>query len=282
MKKILITGKNSYIGISFENWLMKEPDKYEVETLDMKDESWKEKDFSQYDVVFHVAGIAHIKETRNNQNLYFQINRDLAFEVAKKAKFDGVNQFILLSSMSVYGIDNGVIDKNTSVVPKTAYGRSKLEAEKLISLLHEENFIVACLRPPMVYGKGCKGNYPKLASFASITPVFPRVDNKRSMIYVDNLSEFVKILINEGRGGLFFPQNAEYVNISEMVKLIAESHGKRVLMTKVFNPLVKLLKVKIVNQLFGDLVYDLSISEYISNYNVFGFHESINMTEKVQ
>ncbi|HFU4350756.1 TPA: NAD-dependent epimerase/dehydratase family protein [Streptococcus suis] len=280
MKRVLITGKNSYIGTSLENWLMREPDKYKVDTVDMKDRSWKEKDFSSYDVVFHVAGIAHIKETSDNQNLYYKVNRDLAYETAQKAKQDGVEQFIFLSSMSVYGIEQGVIDKNTPLTPNSAYGKSKIEAEKLINKLQDDSFTVATLRPPMVYGKGCRGNYPRLVGLALKTPIFPKVDNKRSMIYIDNLSEFVKRLIDNRSGGLFFPQNADYVNTSEMVRIIAEVHGKRVVMTNLFNPLLRLLNVSTVNKVFGDLVYDMSMSNYVSNYRVCGFRESINKTEQ--
>lgn len=279
MKNILITGKNSYIGTSLENWLMREPDKYKVDTVDMRDGSWKEKDFSQYDVVFHVAGIAHIKETSDNQDLYYKVNRDLAYETAQKAKDDGVEQFVFLSSMSVYGIENGVIDKNTPIKPNSAYGKSKIEAEELVNKLQDNSFTIATLRPPMVYGKGCRGNYPRLAGLALKTPIFPKVDNKRSMIYIDNLSEFVKQLIDNRSGGLFFPQNAEYVNTSEMVRLIAEVHGKRVVMTKLLNPLLRLLNVSTVNKVFGDLVYEMSMSEYESDYRVCGFRESIIKTE---
>ena len=282
MKKVLITGKNSYIGTSLENWIMREPDKYKVDTVDMKDGSWKEKDFSQYDVVFHVAGIAHIKETSDNQDLYYKVNRDLAYETAQKAKQDGVEQFIFLSSMSVYGIENGVIDMDTILKPNSAYGKSKIEAEDLINKLQDNSFTVATLRPPMVYGEGCRGNYPRLVGLALKTPIFPNVDNKRSMIYIDNLSEFVKQLIDNRNGGLFFPQNAEYVNTSEMVRLIAEAHGKRVVMTKLFNPLLRLLNVSTVNKVFGDLVYDMSMSEYESDYRVYGFIESIIKTEGVR
>ena len=280
MKNILITGKNSYIGTSLENWLKREPDKYKVDTVDMKDRSWKEKDFSSYDVVFHVAGIAHIKETSDNQNLYYKVNRDLAYETAQKAKQDGVEQFIFLSSMSVYGIEQGVIDKNTPLTPNSAYGKSKIEAEKLINKLQDDSFTVATLRPPMVYGKGCRGNYPRLVGLALKTPIFPKVDNKRSMIYIDNLSEFVKRLIDNRSGGLFFPQNADYVNTSEMVRIIAEVHGKRVVMTKLFNPLLRLLNVSTVNKVFGDLVYDMSMSNYVSDYRVCGFRESVKKTEQ--
>lgn len=280
MKKILITGKNSYIGRSLENWLMRESDKYKVDTVDMKEESWKERDFSQYDVLFHVAGVAHIKETNDNQELYYNVNRDLAYETAKKAKEDGVGQFIFLSSMSVYGIENGVIQKNTLLNPKSAYAKSKIEAEELINKLQEESFIVTTLRPPMVYGKGCRGNYQRLARLSIRTPIFPNVDNKRSMIYIDNLSELVKQLIDNRSGGLFFPQNTEYVNTSEMVRLIAEVNGKRVMMTKLFNILLTTLNLSTVNKVFGDLVYDMSMSYYESNYRIYGFRESILLTEQ--
>lgn len=280
MKRVLITGRKSYIGTSLENWLMREPDKYKVDTVDMKDGSWKEKDFSEYEVVFHVAGIAHIKETSDNQDLYYKVNRDLAYETAQKAKQDGVEQFIFLSSMSVYGINNGVIYKNTPLKPNSAYGKSKIEAEELINKLQDDSFIVSTLRPPMVYGKGCRGNYPRLVGLALKTPIFPKVENKRSMIYIDNLSEFVKHLIDNKSGGLFSPQNAEYVNTSQMVRLIAEVHGKRVVMTKLFNPLLRLLNVSTVNKVFGDLVYDTSMSEYEFDYRVFGFRESIKKTEQ--
>jgi nucleoside-diphosphate-sugar epimerase len=134
----------------------------------------------------------------------------------------------------------------------------------------------------MVYGKGCKGNYPRLAELALKTPIFPKIDNKRSMIYIENLSEFVKQLIDNRSGGLFFPQNAEYVNTSEMVRLIAEVHDKRILMTKLFNPLLRLLNVSTVNKLFGDLVYEMRMSEYESNYRVCDLKKSIKMTEGYQ
>lgn len=282
MKKILITGANSYIGISFDKWLSQYPDKYAVDTIDMIDDLWKEKSFGGYDVVFHVAGIAHIKETRKNQPLYYKVNGDLAYETAKKAKADGVKQFIFLSTMSVYGIDSGIIDNNTPVKPRSAYGKSKLEAEELINKLNDASFTVAILRPPMVYGKGCRGNYPRLVKFSLKTPVFPDIDNKRSMIYIDNLSEFVKQLIDNCNGGTFFPQNAEYVNTSEMVRLIADAHGKKVRMTRFFNPLINLVNLGSIKKVFGDLVYEMSMSNYQNDYRVCGFKHSIFQTEGVK
>ncbi len=280
MKKILITGANSYIGTSFEKWLAQWPDKYSVDTVDMKDGSWNEKDFSQYDVVFHVAGIAHVSSDPKIEDLYYKVNRDLAYETAKKAKADGVKQFIFLSSMSVYGIETGVISKDTPLKPNSAYGKSKLEAEELISGLASD-VKVATLRPPMVYGKGCRGNYQRLAKLAVKTPIFPDIDNKRSMVYIDNLCEFVRVLIDDCGAGLYFPQNDEYVKTSEMVKLIAEAHGKKIRMTKLFNPLIRLMfGFGVVNKVFGDLVYEKRMSEYESNFRTYDLKRSIMMSEE--
>ncbi len=282
MKRILITGKDSYIGTSFEKWVAKDSSKYSVDTLDVRNESWDKKSFLGYDVVFHVAGIAHIKETAGNRPLYYRVNRDLAYRVAEKAKNEGVNQFVFLSSMSVYGLEKGVINESTLTKPKSSYGKSKIEAEVLIERLRDDSFTVAILRPPMVYGKNCRGNYPKLVNLAIKIPVFPRMDNRRSMIYIDNLSEFVKLLVDNKSGGLFFPQNAKYVNTSDLVKKIAELHGKDLLLTKFFNPLLNKINISVFNKVFGSLVYDMKMSEYRDDYIVCDFTTSIVKTEDVR
>ncbi|WP_306010175.1 NAD-dependent epimerase/dehydratase family protein [Bacillus sp. MMSF_3328] len=279
MKRILITGKNSYVGTSLVKWLGRQPKKYSIDSISLRNDSWKEKDFSSYDVVYHVAGIAHIKETEENAHLYYKVNRDLAFEVVQKAKIEGVKQFIFLSSMSVYGIETGIINKDTPVKPKSNYGKSKLEAEKLIANLESNVFKVAILRPPMIYGRGCKGNYNRLAKLALKTPIFPDIDNNRSMIYIDNLSEFVKCVVDSCGNGLFFPQNEDYVNTSKMVDLIAKAHGKTVLLTKLFNPLLALLKRnETVNKVFGNLVYEKSLTKLEINEQI-SLAESIRLTE---
>jgi nucleoside-diphosphate-sugar epimerase len=255
MKKILITGANSYIGTSFEKWLKQWPEDYLVDTVDMIDGTWREKNFSGYDVVFHVAGIAHIKETKENVELYYKVNRDLVYEIAKKAKDEGVKQFIFLSSMSVYGMETGVISKDTVPIPKSNYGKSKLQAEELISPLQDSTFNIAVLRPPMIYGKGCKGNYQALRKIALNMPLFPKVNNKRSMIYIYNLCNFIKQLIDTKKSGLFTPQNCEYVNTSEIVKFIAEANGRNMHFTKAFNWTFKIIPGDKAEKAFGSLIY---------------------------
>ncbi|MTW88001.1 NAD-dependent epimerase/dehydratase family protein [Virgibacillus dakarensis] len=278
MKKILITGVNSYVGNSFEKWVLDYPDKYSVNKISLRDESWKEKDFSSYDVILHTVGLAHQKETKENVPHYYKVNRDLAFEVAQKSKIEGVKQFIFLSSMSVYGADRGIIDKSTPLKPKNNYGKSKLQAEELIKPLENDHFKIVIIRPPMIYGKECKGNYPRLASLALKSLIFPDVNNKRSMIYVDNLCELVRLIIDDSFAGLLLPQNKEYVCTSEMVKMIAEVHGKNIWMTKLFNPILSLSGNRTVNKLFGDLVYEMSLSNY-EKYEPISLEESIKLTE---
>lgn len=265
MKKILITGANSYIGTSFEKWVAQWTDEYAVDTLDMIGDAWKAKSFAGYDAIFHVAGIAHVKETKQNRDLYFKVNRDLAVETAKKAKKEGVKQFIFLSSMSVYGLETGVITRETIPNPKNNYGKSKLEAEEGIIIFADADFIVAIIRPPMVYGDGCKGNYQTLVKLAQKLIVCPNYINKRSMIHIDNLSMFVKTIIDAQAGGTYFPQNRNYVCTCDMIKKIASDKGRRIRMIRILNPAVHILKActTVGKKAFGDLIYkDMETTDY--------------------
>lgn len=285
MKKILITGINSYVGKSFRNWLKRYPDKYDIDAISLRDETWKEKDLSKYNCILHVAGIAHVSSNPKMEELYYKVNRDLTIEVAEKAKSAGVKQFVFLSSIIVYGESSSgkrVINKNTVPTPSNFYGNSKLQAEDGIRPLDSDEFKVVIIRPPMIYGKGSKGNYPKLAKVAQKLPFFPNVDNERSMLHIDNLCEFIRLMIENDESGLYFPQNREYINTSEMVKLIAEVHGKKIILIKIFNPLLKILGLKfgIINKVFGNFVYDKSMSSYIENYQIRNLRETIELTEK--
>lgn len=285
MKNILITGKSSYIGNSFEEWMKREPEKYLIDKVSLKNDSWKEKDFSQYDAILHVAGIAHVSSNKKMEDLYYKVNRDLTIEIAKKAKADGVKQFLFMSSIIVYGDSSStkrVIDKDTIPTPSNFYGNSKLQAEEGIKPLESNDFKVGIVRPPMIYGKDSKGNYPRLARLAQKTPLFPDIDNQRSMLHIDNLCEFLKVVIDYEETGLFFPQNKEYVKTSEMVKLIGTVHGKKIKLTKAFNPFIKLLfKLDFVNKVFGNLVYEKNLSNFTkSDYQIRTQEESIKLTER--
>lgn len=287
VKKILITGKNSYIGNHLAKWLEKSPEEYIVVKKSVRNNYWKEIDFSSFDVVVHVAGIAHQDTKANQKELYYKVNSELTVSIATKAKEQGVKQFIFLSSIIVYGAssrigENKIITKETVPEPTNFYGNSKLLGEKGLWTLQSDYFKIVIVRPPMIYGKNSKGNYPILAKFARILPVFPDIDNQRSMIHVDNLSEFLKIMIDQNELGIFFPQNKEYIKTSELVKNISEAHGKKIILTKMFNPIINAcVKVDIVNKVFGDLVYAKSMSVYKNNeYQVRDLEESLELTEK--
>ena len=290
MKKILITGAGSYIGTSFENYINTNfPDKYTVDTVDMIGDGWKEKDFSPYDAVFHVAGIAHSdngKISPEKEKLYYAVNTELTSATAEKAKSDGVRQFIFMSSAIVYGNSapigkTKIITVDTPVSPANCYGDSKVQAEKRLKSLEDESFKVVILRPPMIYGKGSKGNYPLLAKLALKLPFFPRVQNERSMLYIENLCEFVRLMVENEESGTFFPQNSEYSNTSELVEMIAAAHGKKIGLLGGFTWLLKIMGcfTGLVNKAFGNLTYEKSISEYKENYRVAELCDSVKRTE---
>lgn len=273
MKRILITGANSYIGTSFEKWMQQFGDNYKIDTVDMHGDQWKEKDFSQYDSVFHVAGIAHAdvsKVSEETKQLYYKVNCDLAVETAEKYKNDlnGKNgQFIYMSSIIIYGEETNInrkriITADTEPNPSNFYGDSKWQAEKQLKKLKDENLKIVIVRPPMIYGPNSKGNYQQLVKIAKRIPVFPNVKNERSMLNIFRLCEFIKNRVENSDEGIFFPQDDQYVRTSYMVRNLALEYGKKIYLFSWLNWLIYLMgyfpgKVgKIVNKAFGNLVYE--------------------------
>ncbi len=281
-KRVLITGAGSYIGEAFKNYATLYYPSLTIDTVDMVDGNWRLFDFKPYDTVFHVAGIAHADIGNVDQSIidkYYSINRDLAIETAKVAKAAGVRQFLFISSMIIYGDSapygkERIIDEYTIPTPVNFYGDSKWQADKGIRELNSKEFAVAVLRLPMVYGKGAKGNYSTLVKLAKWLLVFPDVDNRRSMIHIDNLCEFVSLLILSGENGIYFPQNSTYTKTSFMVRTIAEAMHCPIKITKLLKPAVWLAShvpgklSRIVNKAFGNCIFD----QKLSNYNGLDYH----------
>lgn len=280
-KKVLITGAGSYIGQSFIQYAKKHyPDNFEIEELDMTDAAWRDKDFSEYDVVYHVAGIAHAdvgKVSGEIKSKYYEVNTGLAVEVAEKAKREGVKTFVFMSSMIVYGDSapygqRKVIDETTVPEPANFYGDSKLQADVTVRELANDTYKVIVLRPPMIYGKGSKGNYRTLAKLAKKLPIFPNVDNERSMLYIENLCEFlcqIMLLKSYHRNSIvLLPQNEEWTKTSDMVEMIAKASGKKITELKCLAPAVWIgskMPGKIgglVNKAFGNNCYEFEASSY--------------------
>lgn len=289
MKRILITGAGGYIGLRVKAYLERWPGDYRVETLSLRSDDWRQRSFQGVDSILHTAAIVHQPKSKDDPTqaeLYDRVNHRLTAEVAGKAKREGVGQFLFLSSESVYGLHAPVgkvvtITKDTPIRPVDNYGISKARAEEDLSALRDDRFKVVILRPPMIYGRGCKGNYQTLAKLAKKIPVFPLVENQRSMLYIDNLCEFIRLLVEDGADGLYCPQNAEYVSTSDMVNRIAHANGHGLLMVPGFGWTLKLLSpmTGMVDKAFGSLCYDRQLSDYPKNYCVKSFDESILETE---
>lgn len=298
VKNVLITGAGSYIGETFRSYASNNYPALEVNSIDMMDGSWKKADFSPYDIIYHVAGIAHAdvgNVDEATKEKYYKVNTDLAVEVCKKAKAEGVKEFIFMSSMIVYGDSapygkKKVIDEKTKPEPANFYGDSKLQADVAVRDLADEKFKVVVLRPPMIYGKGSKGNYPTLAKLAKKLPVFPKIENERSMLHIDNLCEFLcQIMLVKGvkeNEMVLIPQNAEWTKTSEMVREIGEVCGKKVRILGILNPAVWLgSKVPgkiggLVNKAFGNSCYAHEVSVYEGiDYQKIDLKESIRRTE---
>ena len=282
MKKVLITGNNSFIGKRFIK--MFDDSEYLVDAVSLRNDEWKLKNFQDYDAIIHVAAIVHKNEKEVKYEVYDRVNYHLAIEVARKAKEEGVKQFIFLSTMSVYGLNVGYITANTSLNPISLYARSKLAAEQSLQNMNSQDYKVAIVRPPMVYGDTNKGNYSILRKIALSTPIFPKIENERSAIYVDNLCEFLKLVIDTQMQGIFFPQNEHYMSTSETVSLIAKAHSKKVYQSKLLALAIQpLMFSPTLEKAFGSLTYDLSMPGGPNNleYNKVSFDESIKKSAQM-
>lgn len=280
--KILITGANSFVGSSVERWLMREPEKYEIDTVDTVGDNWRKADLSLYDAVFHVAGLAHVDPKPEMAPLYYKVNCDLALEIARAAREAGVGQFIFMSSMIVFhaskSLKGTAITHETEPAPNDFYGDSKLRAEIGLRKLETPDFKVAVLRPCMIYGPGNKGNFPRLARLAARTPVFPAWHNRRSMLYIDNLSEFVRQALDLRLSGTFHLQNREYADTVELVRALGRQANHSIFISRLFNPLVRVAApfLKPVSKMFADQYYDRSLTDYPFEYQLVSLEESLS------
>ena len=286
MIKVLITGAGSYVGESVRRYILSTSSDFEIDAVDTMNDAWKEAEFSKYDVVYHVAGIAHVNADPKMEPLYYKVNRDLTIEVARAAKAAGVKQFIFMSSQIVFhesqSLKTEVLTSETKENPNGFYGDSKLQAELGIKPLEDKNFKVCILRPCMIYGPNAKGNFPRLAKLACKTPIFPCWHNKRSMLYIDNLAEFVKQAVLRGLSGTFYPQNRELADTVEIIRFFAKAAGHKVWITRLLNPFVWLgsFVLQPINKMFATYYYAPEMSKMDFDYQLVSFEESLKLCLK--
>lgn len=283
MRRVLILGKGGYIAEKLYGWLRKDSENYNVDIVSTLEDEWKRANYSDVDTVVNCVGIAHINNiTEDMKPLFYSVNRDLAVSMATWAKERGVKHFVHFSSMNVYGDYCDCLVDREGTKPTSFYGDSKLQGDIGLGALATNDFVVAYLRPPFVYGKGCKGNYNSISRIARKTPIFPDYPNKKSMIYIDNLCEFVRMVIDSKQGGVLTPQNKELVSTADLVRCIAMVNQRKVVFTKLFNWLIPIANrmTRLVRRAFANDCYELSISDYYGfTYCVVSFEDSIRETE---
>lgn len=284
--KILIVGKGSYIGNHIQSWIEEHENHVEVVQLDAQTDEWKSFDYSRFDAVVQVAGIVHRPDVKD-WNLYKRVNTDLPVAIASKAKEQGVKQFVFLSTMAVYGVGKRLavneITEQTLCSPRTLYAKSKYMAEEELRKLSDGHFKVVVVRPPNVYGKGCKGNYiPGFVKIVKKMPVVPfAYDNiRQSMIYIDNLASFIYQVIKHQSEGLFMPQDDRAVSANDLIAAIGNAIGKRVRTSRMLGHVVRLFsRATIVKKAFGGLEYSKELSNKADfSYVVVSFDEGIKRT----
>lgn len=265
--RIIISGKKGYLANQLKKYIDDKNSGHEVSLISVRDEKNKWKLFKA-DVFIHASALVHKRETEFTFQDYYKANTELTINLAEKAKKSGVKQFVFISSMSVFGTNRECINENTKLEPASHYGKSKLAAEIELKKLESLDFTITIIRPPMIFGSNCPGNYKSLSKLAKLTFLFPETKNKRSMIYIENLCEFILQTIENNDSGIYHPQDRDYINTGVMVKEIAKANNHSLYLSKI---LEKLLKVFIGNRsiykkIFGNLYYSKELSEYRNNY----------------
>ena len=282
MTELLLTGASGFIG---SNVRAQMPDSIRVTPLSVRNDDWRNADFSRFDTVLHAAGIAHVLDGSMMGEAYHEVNCVRTLEIAEKAKKAGVGLFVFLSSIIVFGAPTpaGVhapITPQTAPNPENAYGKSKLDAENGLRAMEADSFRVAILRLPMVYGRGCKGNYTRLASLARKCPLFPAFDNRRSMLYIENLTSLIARIVLDCPSGTYHPRDGVSRSTGEIARAICAAHGKKCVQTRLLAPAVRLMgKGGIVRRAFGDQEYASDMPDYPANYRAFDFESAIRKTE---
>ena len=290
MKKVMLVGVGGYIGCKFTEYINKNYPDWQIDAVDSMNRKWADADFTGYDAVYNVSGLAHANARQGTEEQYYAVNGQLPIDVAMKAKVEGVPMFVQMSSMVVYGDMSELgeeknIFENTVPEEPTIYGKSKMMAERGLMKLVDDSFQVAIMRPPLIYSEYARDNFPRLVNFAKKMPIFPKLQNQQSMVYVDNLCELIHLIIENNKGGIYYPQQECYIETSKIVKDIADAVGNKMWQTKIFNPFLKLFskwdKLAFIHKAFGSITYDMSISNHFDGkYRVVSYEESISRIAK--
>ena len=242
--RVLVTGASGFIGkrlagaLAKEGWQVRAaardpssiPTKAGVERVAMRDLShpadWSGL-LTGITHVVHLAGIAHAPGVLPD-DLYRRINAQAFGELAAQAS-GKVERLVLLSSVRAQaGLSaERTLTELDEPEPTDAYGRTKLEAERLVA---GSGVPFTVLRPAVVYGKGVKGNIASLATLAK-TPMplpFAGLDNRRSLLALDNLVSAISLVLEAKAAAdeTFLVADAEPISVANLVAAMREGLGR--------------------------------------------------------
>jgi UDP-glucose 4-epimerase len=224
--------------------------------------------FERQSVIIHCAARAHImnEEVADPLTEYRRVNVDGTLNLARQAADAGVRRFIYISSIKVNGEStSGIVpfSEVDDVKPLDPYGLSKFEAEEgLKNIAVETGMEVVIIRPPLVYGAGVKANFFNLLKLSStgLPLPFGMVNNKRSMVYVENLVDFIVKCIDHpaAKNQTFLLSDNQDLSLSGLIKLIRTNMNKPSMLIPVPVFLFKLAglifrKQDLIDRLIGDL-----------------------------
>ena len=269
---VLITGLNSYLAGNLSEELNNNDDKV---TLCSVRNGIDDIELDNIDVVVHCAAIVHNKKA--STELYKQVNVDLTVSLAKKAKENGCKGFCFISSMAVFGKTEN-ITRHTRPTPVSEYAKSKLAAERQLLKLASTDFFISIVRPPMIYGRNCPGNYGILSDIVQKSPFFPDSENCKSFIYIDNLTSHILQVIHASKTIVTHPTDEKNVSVFDFAREIALCHGKKLFQAKIIGALLKNIKFSVINKAFGNAYYNDDIATRIKKVS---FADAVKLTENV-
>jgi UDP-glucose 4-epimerase len=224
--------------------------------------------FNNKEVVVHLAARAHVMNdtVKSPLNEFRHVNTMGTLNLAKQAAIAGVKRFIFISTIKVLGEQTEpgqAFKSHDSFNPQDPYSISKVEAEvglKLIGEAHDMEIVI--IRPPLVYGKGVKGNFAsllKLARFPIPLP-FGSIQNKRSLVSVENLVDLIVVCLThpKAKNQTFLVSDDYDMDISELISRLAEAGGYKAYvfgfpLTMLYVSLRLLGKLPIYDRLCGSM-----------------------------
>jgi len=186
------------------------------------------------DLIFHLAGIAHAQNDQDDNTRHGAVTVEGTRNVLNGAVAAGVRQIVYVSSVKAMGEStNGCLDESALPDPQTAYGHARLAAERLVMEYGlTQGLHVTCLRLPLVYGCPVKGNLLRMIAAVDrgIFPPWPREENRRSMVHVENVVDASLLAATNpaAKGQCYLVTDARPYSTRELYERICRALGKSV------------------------------------------------------